>query len=314
LAALFALASLGQHSLHYLWQNYLRKPRIIPHHIADYENFTKNFTAGCDQGFAALARPAHRTRLFFFEPNCCIPLAWLSANGYYICMRFALTKYGWPQVVIFPVIVLAAMAVCLVAGGVYLPNWAVILAEVILAIILIWVLSFFRDPYRVSPVDERLLLAPADGRITDIETVKENGFISGPIHKIGIFLSIFDAHINCAPCSVTVEKITYKPGKYKNAAKVCSGRVNESNELNLRRTDHPRDRLIVRQISGAIARRIVCCAQEGQKLSGGEKFGMIKFGSRTELYVVRVGDKVKAGLTPVIRYEKRDTDNGKIQN
>ncbi|MBA7675355.1 Phosphatidylserine decarboxylase proenzyme [subsurface metagenome] len=260
-------------------------------------------------------------------------------------MRFALTKYGWPQLVIFPAIVLAAMAVCLAVGGVYLPSWTVVLVEVILAIILIWVLLFFRDPYRVPPVDERLLLAPADGRVTDIETVEPPAFRNsigqqtsgndtgvvfgkqegggGPALKIGIFLSIFDAHINRAPCNVTVEKITYRPGRYKNAARPSSAKVNESNKLDLRRTDHPRDRLIVRQISGAIARRIVCRAQQGQKLSGGEKFGMIKFGSRTELYVaagenvkilVRVGDKVKAGLTPVIRYEMQDTDNGKIQN
>ncbi len=260
-------------------------------------------------------------------------------------MRFGLTKYGWPQLVIFPAIVLAAMAFCLAVGGVYLPSWTVASVEVILAIILIWVLLFFRDPYRVPPVDERLLLAPADGRVTDIETVEAPAFRNsigqqtsgndtgvvlgkqegggGPALKIGIFLSIFDAHINRAPCNVTVEKITYRPGEYKNAARPSSAKVNESNELNLRRTDHPRDRLIVRQISGAIARRIVCRAQQGQKLSGGEKFGMIKFGSRTELYVtagenvkilVRVGDKVKAGLTPVIRYEMQDTDNGKIQN
>ena len=244
-------------------------------------------------------------------------------------MRFALTKYGWPQLVIFPAMLLAAMAFCLAVGGVYLPSWTVALVEVILAIILVWVLLFFRDPYRVSPIDKRLLLAPADGRVTDIETVEPPAFFGkqegggGPALKIGIFLSIFDAHINRAPCNVTVEKITYRPGEYKNAARACSSRVNESNELNLRRTDHPWDRLIVRQISGAIARRIVCRAQQGQKLSGGEKFGMIKFGSRTELYVaagenvkilVRVGDKVKAGLTPVIRYEMQDTDNGKIQN
>ncbi len=309
--------------------------------------------------------------------------------GIIFVMRFALTKYGWPQLVIFPAIVLAAMAFCLAVGGVYLPSWTVVLVEVILAIILIWVLLFFRDPYRVPPVDERLLLAPADGRVTDIETVEAPAFRNdigqqtsgndtgvvrdsigqqtsgnntggvrnsigqqtsgndtgvvrnsigqqtsgndtgvvlgkqegggGPALKIGIFLSIFDAHINRAPCNVMVEKITYKPGRYKNAARSSSAKVNESNELNLRRTDHPRDRLIVRQISGAIARRIVCRARQGQKLSGGEKFGMIKFGSRTELYVaagenvkilVRVGDKVKAGLTPVIRYEMQDTDIG----
>jgi len=91
-----------------------------------------------------------------------------------------------------------------------------------------------------------------------------------------------------------------------------SGRVNESNELGLIRADSPKDRLIVRQISGAVARRIVCQAGEGQNLAGGEKFGMIKFGSRTELYVparegvkclVRIGDKVKAGLSVLVRYE-----------
>jgi phosphatidylserine decarboxylase len=93
-----------------------------------------------------------------------------------------------------------------------------------------------------------------------------------------------------------------------------SGRVNESNTLNLIRTDDPKDKLIVRQISGAIARRIVCDTTEGRELTGGQKFGMLKFGSRTELYVpireeakclVRIGDKVKAGLTPLVKYEER---------
>jgi phosphatidylserine decarboxylase len=156
------------------------------------------------------------------------------------------------------------------------------------------------------------LLAPADGRVTDIDTVEENDFIGGSALRIGIFLSIFDVHINRAPCNVRVERITYRQGKHKNAMNPRSGRLNESNDLALARTDSPEDRLIVRQISGAIARRIVCAAGEGQKLTGGEKFGMIKFGSRTELYVpvrenakclVRIGEKVKAGLSPLVRYE-----------
>jgi len=171
---------------------------------------------------------------------------------------------------------------------------------------------FFRDPHRLSPSDKNLLLAPADGQITDIEVVEENGFIGEAALRVGIFLSIFNTHINRAPCNVRVEKITYKKGKFKNAMNPQSGRVNESNDLSLVRTDSPKDRLIVRQISGAIARRIVCDKMQGQELSGGEKFGMIKFGSRTELYVpvrenakclVKIGDKVKAGLTPLIEYE-----------
>lgn len=229
-------------------------------------------------------------------------------------MRIPLTKYGWPQVVIFPAIVLAAMAVSLCVSVLFLPAWAIVSIEVILGVAFIWVLLFFHDPYRAVPADKLLLLAPADGKITNIEIV-ENDFISGPALRIGIFLNIFDVHINRAPCNVKVERITYRPGKYKNAANPQSGRVNESNDLVMVRTDSPKDRLIVRQISGAIARRIVCAATEGQELSGGEKFGMIKFGSRTELYVparenakclVKPGDKVKAGLTPLVRYEKVD--------
>ena len=233
-------------------------------------------------------------------------------------MRLALTKYGWPQVVVFPTIVFAAMVVYLVVGVLYLSAWAVISIEVFLAVFLIWVLSFFRDPYRLSPLDKNILLSPADGKITDIEIVEENNFIGGPALRVGIFLSVFNAHINRSPCNAAVERITYRKGKYKNAMNPQSGRVNESNDLRLIRTDSPNDRLIVRQISGAIARRIVCETRQGQELTGGEKFGMIKFGSRTELYVpapqgparegvkclVKIGDKVKAGLSPVVRYEK----------
>ncbi len=227
-------------------------------------------------------------------------------------MRIPLTKYGWPQVVIFPAALLAAMIAIALGTTAVLPPWVIISIELLLGAILIWVLCFFRDPERSCPSDTNLLLAPADGQITDIEKVENNDFIGGAALRVGIFLSIFNTHINRAPCNVKVEQITYKKGKYKNALNPESARVNESNELNLVRTDGPQDRLIVRQISGAIARRIVCDTTEGSELAGGEKFGMLKFGSRTELYVplsenakcmVKIGDKVKAGLTTLIKYE-----------
>jgi len=227
-------------------------------------------------------------------------------------MRIPLTKYGWPQVVIIPVAVLTVMAVYLLIGISRLPVWAIVSVEIFLVVVLIWILTFFRDPYRAIPSDSHILLAPADGKITDIEIVEENKFINGRALRIGIFLSIFNTHINRAPCDASVEKITYKEGRHKNAGNPQSGRVNESNDLGLSRTGSPEDKLVVRQISGAIARRIVCDTRVGQKLSGGEKFGMIKFGSRTELYVpvredvkclVQIADKVKAGLTPLVRYE-----------
>ena len=230
-------------------------------------------------------------------------------------MRIPLTKYGLPQVVVFPVINLIAMVVVLAAWP---KSWSIrgiILIEILLAAVLVWILSFFRDPERIIPVGKDILLAPADGKVTDIEIVEEGNFIGAPAMRIGIFLSIFNAHINRAPCSVKVESITYKRGKFTNAMNPQSGRVNESNDLALVRTDNPKDKLIVRQISGAIARRIVCEAKQAGQLTAGEKFGMLKFGSRTELYVpvnentkclVRIGDKVKAGLTPLVKYETRN--------
>jgi phosphatidylserine decarboxylase len=226
-------------------------------------------------------------------------------------MKIPLTKYGWPEVVIYPSIVLTVMIVFLLFGIRFLPIWIIVLIEVMLTALLVWFLSFFRDPYRICPSDSNLVLAPADGRITDIEIVQENDFIGSKVFRLGIFLSIFDIHINCSPCNAKIEEITYKPGKHRNAMNPRSGRVNESNDLGLVRLENPKDRLIVRQISGAIARRIVCSAQRGQELVTGEKFGMIKFGSRCELYIparqdikclVKIGDKVKAGLTPLVMY------------
>jgi phosphatidylserine decarboxylase len=236
-----------------------------------------------------------------------------------VVMRIPLTKYGLPQVVIYPLAILAVMVVSFVIGLRYLPNqaaasWAVPAvwaAELVLLALLAWSLSFFRDPQREIPGDDGLLLAPADGTIRDIETVDEKDFIGGPALRIGIFLSVFNVHINRSPCDAEVQRITYRPGKFLNAMNPQAGKVNESNDVAMVRTKQPNDRLLVRQVSGAIARRIVCAAQVGQQLAAGERFGMMKFGSRTELYVpageyieciVRTGDKVKAGMTPLVRY------------
>ena len=222
-------------------------------------------------------------------------------------MRIPLTKYGLPQVVIFPAVIIAIMVVCT-----FLPLHICVISniELILAIVLVWGLAFFRDPKRAIPDDTRLLLAPADGTVTDIEAI-ENEFIGGKAMRIGIFLSVFNVHINRAPCRGRVEKITYKEGKFKDARSAECSKVNESNDLALIRADSPQDRLVIRQISGAIARRIVCAVKAGDQLQAGEKFGMIKFGSRTELFLpaneeveclVKKGDKVKAGITPLVRY------------
>jgi len=192
-----------------------------------------------------------------------------------------------------------------------IPRWILISVAVFCGLMSVWSLSFFRDPYRKIPDNPNLLLSPADGTITDIETVTDCPDLPGEYLRIGIFLSIFNVHINRTPCPVRIQKITYKKGRYTNALNPHSGRVNEANDILMTRLNDPKDALLVRQISGAIARRIVCNAQIGQEFPGGYRFGMLKFGSRTELYLparqdtkclVKVKDKVKAGLTILARY------------
>ena len=227
-------------------------------------------------------------------------------------MRIPLTKYGLPQVAAFPAIILAIMVIVLIAGSKAIMSPATVaIVEAIMAVELIWSLAFFRDPHRRVPVGSNILVSPADGRITNIEVVEENETIQGQALRIGIFLGIFNVHINRAPCAVRIDKITHRNGRYRNAMNPESGRVNEANDIAMTRLDEPKDPLLVRQISGAIARRIVCEAQSGQNFACGQKFGMIKFGSRTELYLparqnakflVKVGDKVKAGQTILVRY------------
>ncbi len=233
-------------------------------------------------------------------------------------MRIPLTKYGLPQVAVIPAALAAAMIVYwLVARYGFAQSegrflTCVWLPEIILFIVLVWVLSFFRDPERQIPNDPTALLSPADGTITDIETVENDPAFEHKAMRIGIFLSIFNVHINRAPCAVRVGKITYRPGQFKNAMSPHSGRINESNDVRMTRLKEPKDELMIRQISGALARRIVCTAKTGDELAAGQRFGMLKFGSRMELYVpmrdnakcqVHIGDKVKAGLTILVKYE-----------
>ena len=227
-------------------------------------------------------------------------------------MRIPLTKYGLPQVAVVPAIIMSAMVNFAILTAGKLTAGPIITIETMLTLVLVWALSFFRDPHRQIPTDDNLLLAPADGKVTDIEIVEGNLCDCEKALRVGIFLSVFNVHINRAPCDGQVEKITYKKGKYKNAMNPVSSKINESNDIAFVKTDGSGDKLVVRQISGAIARRIVCKAKAGDELKTGEKFGMIKFGSRTELYlpmrentkcVIKIGDKLKAGQSVIIRYE-----------
>ena len=169
----------------------------------------------------------------------------------------------------------------------------------------LFTLYFFRDPPRRIAQPDEAVVSPADGTVVAVEELGETPFYDGPCTRISIFLSVFNVHVNRAPQSGAIVKIRYKEGIYKNAMKAESSRVNESNAVWMETDSGP---MTVRQISGAIARRIVCVPKEGDTLAKGEKFGMIKFGSRTELYLppgteitVQKGDRVRSGSSVVAR-------------
>jgi len=168
----------------------------------------------------------------------------------------------------------------------------------------VWVYYFFRDPERVIIEDDNYLVSPADGEIIKVEEVdgpKEVGLENKKFKKISIFMNVFDCHVNRTPCAGTVEDILYKPGKFLNASFDKASEDNERNYYKIKDTSG--NNIIVVQIAGLIARRIVCETNNGQTLSQGERIGMIRFGSRADVYyenyepLVKVGQKAISGET-----------------
>jgi len=173
------------------------------------------------------------------------------------------------------------------------------------------IVFFFRDPLRCAPQGPGLLVAPADGKVVEITRLPYDEFIGGPAVRIGIFLSIFNVHLNRAPAASRVIELRYCPGGFLNALNPQSAIENENTWIGLEEDAPPYRKMIVRQISGVIARRIVCDLRPGQSLERGQKIGMIKLGSRTELIIpdeedlrieVSMGQKVMAGSSVMARY------------
>ena len=164
----------------------------------------------------------------------------------------------------------------------------------------IWVYYFFRDPERIIINDDKYLVSPADGEVIKVEEVngpKELGLENKNFKKISIFMNVFDCHVNRTPCSGKIEEILYKPGKFLNASLDKASEDNERNYYKIK--DQQNNDIIVVQIAGLVARRIVCESNKDQDLKQGDRIGMIRFGSRADVYYENYEPLVKIGQTAI---------------
>lgn len=195
------------------------------------------------------------------------------------------------------------LAVLAIATILWCPvRWAPVLPLALLA----FTISFFRDPERQVPAAPKLIVAPADGRVVEIKSVNEPHFLKGEATMVAIFLSVFDGHVQRAPIDGQIKFVQYHEGRFLDARNPQATLVNENRVVGIESADG--FRVTVRQIAGLIARRIVGWADTGAKLVKGERLGMIRFGSRVELFLprdteitVKIGDQAKGGETIVAR-------------
>ena len=186
-------------------------------------------------------------------------------------------------------------------------RWA---AEVPLLAMALWVVAFFRDPPRTGPRGEWLLLAPADGRIVDVAVVNEPMYLKAEATRISIFMNVFDVHVNRYPVSGRIELMRYNSGKFLHAASEKASVDNEQSSVGIRGARGP---VLVRQIAGLIARRIVTDGNPGDQVEQAARLGMIRFGSRVDVLAPRtspltvrvaVGDRVRAGVSVLAEYAR----------
>jgi len=206
-----------------------------------------------------------------------------------------IAREGWPFI---------AIAWALVLGAAFL-WWPL---AVVLAMLAVWVVAFFRDPIRPGPRGERYVVAAAEGHVVHVIETDEPMYVKERSVRISIFLSVFDVHVNRYPVDGAVELVHYNKGKFLHAADEKASLDNEQSSIGLR---GPRGRVLVRQIAGLIARRIVTDAKPGDRVTQGERLGLIRFGSRTDVFLplsarpvlkVQPGDRVLVGGTVLAEY------------
>ena len=206
-------------------------------------------------------------------------------------------REGWVFILLFAVIAVLFLVFEIYWVGIPLVGLA------------IFSIYFFRNPERVPPSDDQLIISPADGRIVDVSDVEDNPYTHRPAKRVGIFMSVFSVHVNRAPLTGRVENVSYYPGKFLVASTDKASHANERNAILL---NVGRETPIgIVQIAGTVARRIVCYLSKGDQIGRGERLGLIRFGSRVDLYLpvdtniqVQKGDRVKAGTTVVGRFDE----------
>ncbi len=219
-------------------------------------------------------------------------------NAQLFSMRIA--KEARREFVIVSLLTLAALIAALILRHAFWVSLATLLGIVWVGLGL-----FFRDPARSIPCDDGLYFAPADGKVVVVERVDEPIFLHCLALRIAIFMSISDVHVNRTPVKGVVIFTRHVPGKFIQAFRPEAAFENEHNLIGI---EHGRDRILIKQIAGILARRIVCSIRPDDELEAGDRIGMIKFGSRVELYLpadcqalIQTGDIVRAGITPVAR-------------
>ena len=180
-------------------------------------------------------------------------------------------------------------------------SWTLWLLAFVLTLLALWVAYFFRDPERTGERGETIVVSPADGKIVMITEVDEPAFIGGRAIRISVFMNVFNVHVNRYPVDGTVRYVHYNPGRFLNAATEKSSLENEQMSVGLKTKS---GRILVRQIAGLIARRIVTYSKDGQQVKQGERMGIIRFGSRVDVFIppdsrvrVGIGETSNAGVT-----------------
>ena len=203
-------------------------------------------------------------------------------------MKFRIARDGLPIIVFFVLITMFSAFLNIYISAIFL-------------VLLSFCVFFFRDPEREITKGENIVLAPADGKVVAIKQVQDSKISDEPVNRISIFLSIFDVHINRVPVDGEIVYLEYSKGRFFDARNPKASEVNENNFMVL---SHKGVKIALRQIAGKIARRVVCKCNKGDKLKIGERIGMIRFGSRTDLFLpmnvkinAKIGDMVKAGIT-----------------